>query len=166
MNLPVIFSKAFQVTKGFAGNGMLLAKKHAPELMIGAGILGFGATIYETVKATNKTNDILDEKEATVATIESMRGECGEDEYPEHYYERDMKEANRRAKWGLVRAWAPVGTLGAASVISILGGYRVLAGESPEGAGGKQGDRGRQQTAENAEKAQEDCLRRGLQRDI
>ena len=128
MNLPVIFSKAFQVTKGFAGNGVLLAKKHAPELMIGAGILGFGATIYETVKATNKTNDILDEKEATVATIEAMRDECCEAEYPERYYEQDMKETNRRARWGLVRAWAPVGTLGAASVISILGGYRVLNG--------------------------------------
>ena len=128
MNLPVIFSKAFQVTKGFAGNGILLAKKHAPELMIGAGIFGFGATVYETVKATNKTNDILDEKEATMATIEAMRDECDEEEYSDRVYQRDLQEAKRRAKWGIVRAWAPVATLGGASVISVLGGYRILNG--------------------------------------
>ena len=128
MNLPMIFSKVLRTGKSLAGNGILVAKKHAPELMIGAGIFGFGATIYETVKATNKTNDILDEKEATMATIDSMRDECDSEEYPDRIYERDVKEANRRAKWGIVRAWAPVATLGGASVISILGGYRVLNG--------------------------------------
>lgn len=128
MNLPMIFSKVLTAGRGIAGNGLLLAKKHAPELMIGAGIVGFGATIYETVQATNKTNDVLEEKEAAVSAIESMRDDCAESEYPERIYERDMKEVNRRAKWGIIRAWAPVATLGGASVISILGGYRILNG--------------------------------------
>lgn len=128
MNLPMIFSKALQFGKGAAGTGLLIAKKHAPELMIGTGILGFGATIYETVKATNKTNDILEEKEAVVTTIEAMREECNDHEYTDNSYRRDLQEANRRAKWGIVRAWAPVATLGGASVISILGGYKILNG--------------------------------------
>lgn len=128
MNLPMIFSKALRVSKNVAGNGLLAARKHAPELMIGAGIVGFGATIFETVKATNRTNEVLDEKEATIATIEAARDDYSEEEYSCRTYERDIKEANRRAKWGIVRAWAPVATLGGASVISVLGGYRILNG--------------------------------------
>ena len=128
MNLPAILLKAKTVTKSLAGNGMLLAKKHAPELMIGAGIAGFGATIYETVKATNKTNEVLEEKEAALASIETVRDNCSDEEYSYAAYDHDIKEANRRARWGIVRAWAPVATLGGASVISILGGYRVLNG--------------------------------------
>ena len=128
MNLPMILNKVGTVVKSVAGNGALLAKKHAPELMIGAGIAGFGATIYETVKATNKTNELVDEKEATLATIESMWDTYSEENYSQAEYERDRKEANRRARWGIVRAWAPVATLGGASVISILGGYKILNG--------------------------------------
>ena len=128
MNLPVIFSKFMPAVKSAAGTTAFFAKKHAPELMIGAGIAGFGATIYETSKATLKTNDILNEKEATLATIESMREECDEDEYSYTCYNRDLKEARSRAKWGIIRAWAPVATLGGASVISVLGGYRILNG--------------------------------------
>ena len=115
MSLSVIFGKAGTILKNIAGNGALMVKAHAPEIMIGAGIAGFGATIYETVKATNKTND-------------EMRDECSADEYSMASYERDLREAKRRAKWGVVRAWAPVATLGGASVISILGGYKVLNG--------------------------------------
>lgn len=128
MNLPMIFSKVGSIAKSFAGNGWILAKKHAPELMIGAGIAGFGATIYETVKATNKTNDIVDEREATLATIDNMREACDESEYSFACYSRDLREAKNRAKWGIIKAWAPVATLGGASVISVLGGYRILNG--------------------------------------
>lgn len=128
MSLSVIFGKAGTILKNIAGNGALMVKAHAPEIMIGAGIAGFGATIYETVKATNKTNDIVEEKERTIRTIVEMRDECSVDEYSMASYERDLREANRRSKWGVVRAWAPVATLGGASVISILGGYKVLNG--------------------------------------
>ena len=128
MSLSVIFGKAGTILKNIAGNGALMVKAHAPEIMIGAGIAGFGATIYETVKATNKTNDVVEEKENTLRTIEEMRDECSTDEYSTASYERDLREAKRRAKWGVIRAWAPVATLGGASVISILGGYKVLNG--------------------------------------
>ena len=112
MNLPLILSKSMTVLKGAAGNGLLIARKHAPELMIGAGIAGFGATVYETVKATNKTNDILEEKERLEQVLP----------------EKEQKTLQRNTKWAIIRAWAPVATIGGASVISILGGYRILNG--------------------------------------
>lgn len=128
MSLPAIISKFGTTAKAFAGNGAIFAKKYAPELMIGTGIAGFGATIFATVKATNKTNDIVQEREATLKTIEDMRECCDADQYSYAAYQRDLKTANRAAKRGIVRAWLPVGTLGAASVISVLGGYRILNG--------------------------------------
>ena len=128
MSLPVIFSKVANAAKSFVGNGALFAKKYAPELMIGSGIAGFGATIFATVKATNKTNDLIEEREISIKAIENAHDNLDEDQYNENEYYKDLKEANSRAKWGIVRAWAPVATLGGASVISVLGGYRILNG--------------------------------------
>ena len=114
MILPVILSKIGAVAKSVAGNGMLLAKKHAPEIMITSGILGFGGAIYETVKATNKTNDILEEKERINRLLDLD--------------DHDQKIANRNVRFAIIKAWAPVATLGIASTASILGGYRILNG--------------------------------------
>ena len=127
MNLPMIFSKFGTAAKAAAGNGALLAKKYAPEIMISTGIVGFGATIFATVKATNKTNDILDDKYATMENIEYAHDNDGEN-YSEADYRKDIKAVNRKTRMQIVKAWAPVATLGGASVISILGGYRVLNG--------------------------------------
>jgi hypothetical protein len=128
MNLPVIFSKILPAMKSAAGTGTLMAKKHAPELLILAGITGFGVTIFETVKATNKTNEIVEDRETTLRTIDDMRTECTESEYSEASYVRDIKNANGHAKWAIIRAWLPVATLGTTSVIFVLSGYRILNG--------------------------------------
>ena len=131
MKIPMIFSKIGTAMQSVAGNGMLVAKKYAPELMIGGGIAGFIGTIAATVKATNKTNDILAEKENAVFTIENVRRDS---EYAEHGaysekdYDKDMKAVNRRTRGQIIRAWIPVATLGAASTAAVLGGYRILNG--------------------------------------
>ena len=130
MVLPMILCKAGNMAKQFAGNGVLLAKKYAPEIMIGTGITGFGVTIYKTVKATNKTNEILDEKEQALIRMDnSLRG-FGEEHtrYTHADYENDLKRLNRRTRRGIARAWIPVATLGVGSVVCVLGGYHILNG--------------------------------------
>ena len=127
MSLPMIFSKLGSTAKAVAGNGAVFAKKYAPEIMIGSGIAGFGATIFATVKATNKTNDILMEKYATMENIEYAKDHDAEN-YSEDDYRKDVKQVNRRARRDVIKAWLPVATLGGASVISVLGGYRILNG--------------------------------------
>ena len=128
MNLPVIISNLKTAIKGIAGSGALIVKKHAPEIMIGTGLAGFVGTIVQTVKATNKSNDILDEKHARIATIEAMHDNCSEEEYPQEVYQQDLSEAKRRGRHGIIRAWLPVVTLGGTSMIFILKGYNVLNG--------------------------------------
>lgn len=126
MNLPVIFTKVANTARNLAGNGLLIARKHAPEIMIGGGLAGFGLTIYETIKATNKTNDILEEKHRKSSVYAEAL------DYPIGYgpgeYENDISDLNRRTKIAIIKAWLPVGTLAVASGASILGGYRIING--------------------------------------
>lgn len=121
MNLPVIFSKLAGLAKSACGSGLLIVKKHAPEIMIGTGIAGFGLTVYETVKATNKTNDILEEKETREAQYRDFFTE-------EKDLAHECKALARRTRFRLLKTWMPVATTGAGSVIFILGGYRILNG--------------------------------------
>ena len=127
MNLPVIFSRLLNTGKSLAGGSLLVVKKHAPEILIGTGIVGFGATVYETVKATNKTNEIIENKEHKLAIYDKELAENPEG-YSEKCYVEDIKAADKQAKWSIVRAWLPVITLGGGSVVAILGGYRIING--------------------------------------
>lgn len=127
MNLPVIFQKGLAIVRNTAGSGALLAKKHAPELMIAGGIVGFVVTIIETVKATNNTNDILQHKETRFDMIESYRADSSNN-YTAEDYDNDIRSVNRQTKVQLVKTWAPVATTGLSSVAMVLGGYKILNG--------------------------------------
>lgn len=123
--------KALSAVKHACGTGWIFAKKHAPELMIGTGVAGFGATIWQTVKATNKTNDIFADKERRIGLCNKQLDEAnefGDSKYNIEDYDEDVHFINRHAKWRIVKAWTPVATLGAGSVIFVLGGYKILNG--------------------------------------
>lgn len=126
MNLPMIFSNIGRVFKGAAGGGLLFAKKHAPEIMIGTGLAGFGLTIVETVTATNKSNDILRRRDV------ELSGFCAVDDKDDAEYmkdlENDSKIVKRRARRQLIRTWLPVATTAIGSTALILGGYKVING--------------------------------------
>ena len=109
-----------------AKTGLLMAKAHAPEIMIGGGIVGFGVTVYGACKATNKAHDILEEKEERVALYNDELDENAS--YTRSMYNEDIRVLNNRTRLRLLRAYAPVATTGIASVILVLGGYRVLNG--------------------------------------
>lgn len=132
MTVPVIFSKILTAAKNAGGKTLLIAKQHAPEICIGAGVAGFLAEIPLTVKATNKTRDILDEKKADIEKCTQNLAYHVERndtiEYSREDYEQDIKRIKRRTRKKLIRAWVPVGTTGAGSVISVLGGYKILNG--------------------------------------
>ena len=125
MNLPVIFTKIASGVKGVCGNGLLLARKHAPAIMIGTGIAGFGATIWQTVKATNKTNDIIDERDQKEMKYAELLNYAG---YTDEDYAEDCRSLKRKTRAKIIKTWLPVGTLAGGSVIFILGGYKIING--------------------------------------
>ena len=127
MNLPVIFNNVARAIKTYAGTGALLAKKHAPEIMVASGVAGFIVTIVETVKATNETNEILGTREIEL----NERGEIYEKlglDYTEEMYNEDTKDIKRKARVALFKAWFPVVTTAGLSVILVLKGYKLING--------------------------------------
>lgn len=127
MNLPVIFSKILAGVKGFGNKALIVGKKHAPEICFGLGVAGFVGTIAGTVHATNQTHEILEKKE----NLEEVCNECLENKngnYTRKIYDEDIKRIRRETRKRLFKAWWPVGTLGAGSVISFFSGFRILNG--------------------------------------
>lgn len=108
--------------KGCAKTGAVIVKAHAPEILIVGGIAGFGGTIYSAVMATNKAHDILDEKEEELAILNDA-------EANHIYVEPAARERiNRSTRWKLIKAYVPVGTMAACSIVMILGGYKIING--------------------------------------
>ena len=127
INLPTMISNFGKVLKGTGGKVLLIGRKHAPEIFIGLGITGFVGTVAATVHATNQTRDILDEKNEFEKTCEKCLS-LEDESYTRVNYENDLKIIKRKTRKKLLKTWWPVGTLGAGSVISVLGGYKVLNG--------------------------------------
>ena len=125
MNLSVIFNAAMKTAKAAGKTVTLATKAHAPEILIGAGIVSFGGTVVMACKATVKAHDILEVKEEVEAKSDNALTE-GRITLQEHA--DNQKRINRNTRWQLIKAYAPTATMGVTAVILILGGYRVVNG--------------------------------------
>ena len=100
-------------------------KKHSPEILVIAGVVGAVTSTVMACKATLKVNEVLEEHRDTVGKIH----ECVE-KYPEEYNEDDKKRdlaatyCKTAVKFGAL--YGPAVLVGAASVTSILVGYNIL----------------------------------------
>jgi hypothetical protein len=106
------------------GRQILKAQKHSPVVLLGAGIVGFGATIYLSTKATLKLDGTLVEIKNKIETIKI---EC--DENPE-FSDRDRKQAvagvyvNGALK--LVRLYAPAVVVGVGTIVAFTSSHAIL----------------------------------------
>ena len=126
MKIPVIFSKLGGIAKNAAGTTGLLAKKHAPEIMLTFGFVGFIATIVETVKATNETNEILEYKETKMALIQQESAE--NPTYTNDIRVMDEKNLIRNTRIALVKAWWKVGAGVIFVFLNVGGAYKIING--------------------------------------
>ena len=120
MNLRVIFNHVLGGAKKAADTSLLFAKAHAPEVLVGAGIAGFGATVYSACKATVKTQEIMDDRDDAIAEIEERVGAGSREEA--------IAMTRRQARKQIIKAYIPPVTMGLASTALILGGYRMING--------------------------------------
>ncbi len=125
MNLPVILGKIGNAVRKAAGGSGLFIKAHAPEIMVGSGVPGAVVTVITACKATGKAHEILEVKEEAL----SDNDKCYESQLlTRNEYEDNVRLINRNAKWALVRAYTPTATGLVASVILVLGGYKMING--------------------------------------
>lgn len=125
MNVTGFFKGLLSTAKSAAGNAGLVVKAHVPEILIGTGVLGFGVTVVEACGATNKARDILDEKEDRIRNVEE---ECEELGLGDESAQSVIRDVQKQTRIRLIKTYLPTATTGIASVILVLGGYKVLNG--------------------------------------
>lgn len=125
MNLPVIFTKLGTLARTAAGNSGLFLKAHTPEILVGSGVVGFVVTVVQACKATTKAHDILETKEDALADNDAA---LKDEIISQKVYDENARIINRNARWMLIKAYTPMATGMAVSVILVLGGYRMING--------------------------------------
>ena len=116
--LPVGISRAIN-SIGFQ------AKKHAPEIFTGLGIVGGITATVLACKATTKVGAIMAQKEEVRRNVQL----CLEDsnvQYTEEDAKKDMQITNVQTCVKLIKLYSPALTVGTLSIASILFGQKIL----------------------------------------
>lgn len=120
------FQLPANVTRSF-GKLVLQLRKHSPEILVGAGVIGAVTSTVLACKATTKLEGILEESKNKLDTI---KGYVEENGYSEKYTEEDKKKditiVYAQTGLSLVKLYAPAVALGALSLTSILYSHRIL----------------------------------------
>lgn len=104
------------------------AKKYAPELLLGTGIIGVVGSTVLACKATLKVEEVLDEYETQKDKIEwgKERHEDGEINYPAEVAKRDSQVLKVQTSMEFVKLYGPSVTLMGVSIGCILASYRIM----------------------------------------
>lgn len=112
----------------FFNTAGLQIKKHSPEILMGAGIVGTVASTVLACKATTKVGEILDETKATTAIIHDgmEKGNINGQEYTQDDGKKDLTIVYAQTGVQLLKLYAPAIVLGALSITSIVAGHTIL----------------------------------------
>lgn len=105
----------------------LLAKKNSPQLMVGAGVVGMVGTVVLASKATLKVEEIVDDAKEKLEMINQVQ--MNPEDYAEYHTDDAQKDKTiiyiqSAIKFG--KLYAPSIILGTVSILSIVGGHRIL----------------------------------------
>ena len=104
---------------------LFAAKRHAPELLVGSGIIAFGVSVYEAIKGTVKATEILEERDANIEAVEK----CAEESdivYTSDDEEKDRKNIKIKTTWKLVKAYAPAVLTFIIAIALVLAGFKII----------------------------------------
>lgn len=102
-------------------------KKHSPEILIVAGVIGTVASTVLACKATTKLSTIMDESKSDIEAIHK----CSEDEkmvdqYSQEDAKKDLAIVYAQTGLKLAKLYAPAIALGALSITSIVASNQIL----------------------------------------
>ena len=107
------------------------ASEHSPAIAVGAGLIGFVATIVLACKQTTKLEDILDEareEEEKIQNFDPEEHPNMKEDYTEEDREKDLKLHRFKTRMKIVRNYAIPAAIGVASIAAILVGFKILHG--------------------------------------
>lgn len=105
-------------------------KKHSPEILVAAGVVGIVASTVMACKATTKVNDIVDETHETIDKIhdavENRKHTSDGEEYTQEIANKDLSIVYVQTGWKFAKLYGPAVALGVASIACIVGSNRIL----------------------------------------
>lgn len=102
-------------------------KKHSPEILIAAGVVGTVASTVIACKATTKLSSILDESKENIETIHKcMDDENIADRYSKDDAKKDLTIVYAQTSVKVARLYAPAVALGVISITGIVASNRIL----------------------------------------
>lgn len=117
-----------QIAARALGRGILLGKKHSPEILTITGIAGLVTAGVLAAQSTLKLEDIVEEHKDRIRGLRSDWDEIinHSSEVQVKEYKRDVLYVYRNTSWQLAKAYGPAITLAAASAVGILAGQNIL----------------------------------------
>ena len=109
----------------FANRSKLQIKKHSPEILLTAGIIGTITSTIIACKQTLKVNDILKEKKERCDAVRECQNN-DEIEYTEKDASKDLTAIYAQTGIKLFKLYSPAIALGTISIASIISGHRIL----------------------------------------
>lgn len=106
-------------------------KKHSPEIMVVAGLVGFGVTTVMACKSTLKVNDVLDKAKKDINDIHDVAAdvEAGlrpKEDYTPEDKKKDLTIVYAKTALELVKLYGPAIALGTVSALSIVKSHNIL----------------------------------------
>ena len=105
-------------------------KKHSPEILVVAGVVGIVTSTIMACKATTKVSEIIDETKETIDTIHDCVGKglhtSDGEEYTQEIANKDLAIVYAQTGWKLVKLYGPSVALGVASIGCMVGSNRIL----------------------------------------
>lgn len=100
-------------------------KKHSPEILLGAGIIGGVASTVLACRATIKAQEIFNEAEENEKVIENVK-ETMPEKYSEEDYNNDMKIVKVQTNVKLAKAYLPAIGVGMISIALLLKSHKIM----------------------------------------
>lgn len=113
-----------KASKLFA-NVSLSLKKHSPEILVTAGVVGTVIGTVAACKATTKAGEIIKEFKEQVEQVHTVKEQCVEG-YTEEDYKKDLTIVYSQTGIKLLKLYAPAIIISSLSIASILTGHHIL----------------------------------------
>lgn len=102
-------------------------KKHSPEILVAAGVVGAVTSTVMACKATTKLSGILEESKEDIDSIHNYADRTGfSEKYTEEDCKKDLAIVYAQSAVKVAKLYAPAVAVGTISIAAILGGHNIL----------------------------------------
>lgn len=103
----------------------IVASKNSPQILFGAGVVGFGVTVVLACRATLKLEEVLEE--TTFKTALAHEAKANNANYSDADHKHDMAYLRIRAGYAIVKLYTPAIVVGSLSVAALTGSHHILS---------------------------------------